>query len=330
MNQFEQNTQMGSGLTRYRSAPSSYLTSLLSSEGGFGEEDFAELFNPRASSPETQVIFSRFMNSTGAAATPPLPPRKPENDDFIQPPPQKLQRHHSNDYSSASQMIFPTTHNSDADASYGKPFPPQIKMEGGGSLIRHSSSPAGLFANINFENEFKPMNYTSSPAMNSISEIESKGNADDDVDFITGLPWDGSPLLSDSYLNDQKKEAGNNRPKTTLLSHHLSLPKAAMEKLLEDSVPCKIRAKRGCATHPRSIAERVRRTKISERMRKLQELVPNMEKQTNTSDMLDLAVDYIKDLQRQVKVCHPSPLRFRVIKPSVAAQLDQMATDVAR
>jgi hypothetical protein len=31
-----------------------------------------------------------------------------------------------------------------------------------------------------------------------------------------------------------------------------------MEKLLEDSVPCRVRAKRGCATHPRSIAERVR------------------------------------------------------------------------
>jgi hypothetical protein len=55
---------------------------------------------------------------------------------------------------------------------------------------------------------------------------------------------------------------------------------AAIEKFLQfqDAVPCKIRAKRGCATHPRSIAERVRRTKISERIRKLQELVPNMDK----------------------------------------------------
>lgn len=54
----------------------------------------------------------------------------------------------------------------------------------------------------------------------------------------------------------QRNETAN-RPKT-LLSHHLSLPKSsAMEKLLQDSVPCKIRAKRGCATHPRSIAERV-------------------------------------------------------------------------
>ncbi|XP_044510230.1 transcription factor bHLH81-like isoform X2 [Mangifera indica] len=54
-----------------------------------------------------------------------------------------------------------------------------------------------------------------------------------------------------------------------------------MEKLLEDSVPCRVRAKRGCATHPRSIAERVRRTRISDRIRKLQELVPNMDKTSN-------------------------------------------------
>ncbi|KAK6937096.1 Myc-type, basic helix-loop-helix (bHLH) domain [Dillenia turbinata] len=115
-------------------------------------------------------------------------------------------------------------------------------------------------------------------------------------------------------------EGGKQSP--VMLAHHLSLPKtsaemASIEKFLQfqDSVPCKIRAKRGCATHPRSIAERlllveqaltlptrrVRRTKISERMRKLQELVPNMDKQTNTADMLDLAVDYIKDLQKQVE-----------------------------
>ncbi|XP_038998297.1 transcription factor bHLH80-like isoform X1 [Hibiscus syriacus] len=74
-----------------------------------------------------------------------------------------------------------------------------------------------------------------------------------------------------------------------------------MEKLLEDSVPCRVRAKRGCATHPRSIAERVRRTRISDRIRKLQELVPNMDKQTNTADMLEEAVEYVKYLQRKIQ-----------------------------
>lgn len=161
--------------------------------------------------------------------------------------------------------------------------------------------------------------------MDPISEITTKtmgdnSPADDDPhghdqdsfisDYINS--WDDSSLLSDSFLDGlaDKSSEGRSRP-TTMLSHHLSLPKSvsaelSMEKMLQDSVPCKIRAKRGCATHPRSIAERVRRTKISERIRKLQELVPNMEKQTSTSDMLDLAVDYIKELQKQVKTLSDS------------------------
>ncbi|GAB4851569.1 hypothetical protein Ancab_030971 [Ancistrocladus abbreviatus] len=129
---------------------------------------------------------------------------------------------------------------------------------------------------------------------------------------------ENSSEVGGDHLNDQMLYSGSdasisqnggfgNLPHT--LSHHLSLPRtaaemAAIEKLLhfQDSVPCKIRAKRGCATHPRSIAERVRRTRISERMKKLQELVPNMEKQMNTADMLDLAVEYIKELQEQYKM----------------------------
>ncbi|KAI4333161.1 hypothetical protein L6164_018001 [Bauhinia variegata] len=92
------------------------------------------------------------------------------------------------------------------------------------------------------------------------------------------------------------------------LAHHLSLPssstKMTIEKFLQvqGSVPCKIRAKRGFATHPRSIAERVRRTRISERIKKLHDFFPKSDKQTSTADMLDLAVDYIKELQNQVKM----------------------------
>ncbi|ESQ38648.1 hypothetical protein EUTSA_v10028883mg [Eutrema salsugineum] len=74
-----------------------------------------------------------------------------------------------------------------------------------------------------------------------------------------------------------------------------------VDNVMEDSVAFRVRAKRGCATHPRSIAERVRRTRISDRIRKLQELVPNMDKQTNTADMLEEAVEYVKVLQRQIQ-----------------------------
>lgn len=128
--------------------------------------------------------------------------------------------------------------------------------------------------------------------------------------------WEDSHILSDDFLKTEdieiepfsNEDASHNQNSEGLarppipLAHHLSLPTSTMEKLLQDSVHLNVRAKRGCATHPRSIAERVRRTRISDRMRKLQELVPNMDKQTNTADMLDFAVDYIKELEKQVKI----------------------------
>ncbi|GKC49526.1 transcription factor bHLH130-like protein isoform X1 [Tanacetum coccineum] len=71
------------------------------------------------------------------------------------------------------------------------------------------------------------------------------------------------------------------------------------KKLLQYQDHVSLRSR--CTTHPRSITERVRRTQIRERIRKLQDLVPNMDKQTNTADMLVLAVDYIKELQKQAE-----------------------------
>ncbi|TMW86027.1 hypothetical protein EJD97_022052 [Solanum chilense] len=153
-----------------------------------------------------------------------------------------------------------------------------------------------------------------------VLEEKSTGNEHkNDEHCITDFPmpsWEDSHILSDDFLKTEdieiepfsNEDASHNQSSEGLarppipLSHHLSLPTSTMEKLLQDSVHLNVRAKRGCATHPRSIAERVRRTRISDRMRKLQELVPNMDKQTNTADMLDFAVDYIKELEKQVKI----------------------------
>ncbi|GKV09129.1 hypothetical protein SLEP1_g20674 [Rubroshorea leprosula] len=117
-----------------------------------------------------------------------------------------------------------------------------------------------------------------------------------------------SPSFSVSSANKRLREADTQQPSTKFQSQLKGeqsgvsdLMDKDMERVLEDSVPCRVRAKRGCATHPRSIAERVRRTRISDRIRKLQELVPNMDKQTNTADMLEEAVEYVKYLQRQIE-----------------------------
>ncbi|KAJ1258312.1 hypothetical protein BS78_10G066000 [Paspalum vaginatum] len=67
------------------------------------------------------------------------------------------------------------------------------------------------------------------------------------------------------------------------------------------------RARRGQATDPHSIAERLRRERIADRMKSLQELVPNANK-TDKASMLDEIIDYVKFLQLQVKVLSMSRL----------------------
>ncbi|CAJ1933255.1 unnamed protein product [Sphenostylis stenocarpa] len=381
--------QTNSGLTRYRSAPSSYFSNIID------REFYEHVFN-RPSSPETERMLTRFVNSLGggdadaADAEDSLPTQNPStvvavkeevnqqpkdmplpsinNEPLVlqqqqqqqQPQQQHQQQSNINNYGSSAPQNF--YHN------IGRPPLPN-QMETGrrstSNLIRHGSSPAGLFSNINIESgyaavrcmgtmgavnnsteeaNFSPAtrmknapNY-SSGLMSSRTEIGNKSNTQNDAEnegfaenqgneFIPGFPvgpWDDSAIMPDNITGlkryrdeDVKPFSGLNAPEnqnetggqpSTALSHQLSMPNtsaemAAIEKFLQlsDSVPCKIRAKRGCATHPRSIAERVRRTKISERMRKLQDLVPNMDKQTNTADMLDLAIEYIKDLQKQVE-----------------------------
>ncbi|XP_042421893.1 transcription factor bHLH78-like [Zingiber officinale] len=62
-----------------------------------------------------------------------------------------------------------------------------------------------------------------------------------------------------------------------------------------------VRARRGQATDAHSLAERVRREKISKRMKFLQDLVPGCNKVTGKAVMLDEIINYVQSLQRQVE-----------------------------
>ncbi|KAF8703524.1 hypothetical protein HU200_032335 [Digitaria exilis] len=130
--------------------------------------------------------------------------------------------------------------------------------------------------------------------------------------FSTGFsigPWEDSNSI---VFSNPASKAGihNDEDIIASLSNNYELQfggmkeAAGMDKYLQmqqDQAQFRVRAKRGCATHPRSIAERERRTRISEKLRKLQALVPNMDKQTSTADMLDLAVDHIRGLQSELQ-----------------------------
>ncbi|CAI5535440.1 unnamed protein product [Closterium sp. Naga37s-1] len=79
-----------------------------------------------------------------------------------------------------------------------------------------------------------------------------------------------------------------------------SMQAGAMETSSQDYIH--VRARRGQATDSHSLAERVRREKISDRMKVLQSLVPTCTKATGKAVMLDEIINYVRSLQLQVEV----------------------------
>ncbi|XP_059659177.1 transcription factor bHLH75-like [Cornus florida] len=62
-----------------------------------------------------------------------------------------------------------------------------------------------------------------------------------------------------------------------------------------------VRARRGQATDSHSLAERLRREKINEKMRCLQDLVPGCYKTMGMAVMLDVIINYVRSLQNQIE-----------------------------
>ncbi|URD83638.1 transcription factor BEE [Musa troglodytarum] len=62
-----------------------------------------------------------------------------------------------------------------------------------------------------------------------------------------------------------------------------------------------VRARRGEATDSHSLAERERRKKINERMRRLQNQIPGCHKTMGMARMLDQTISYVRSLQNQVE-----------------------------
>ncbi|KAF8653845.1 hypothetical protein HU200_061971 [Digitaria exilis] len=106
-----------------------------------------------------------------------------------------------------------------------------------------------------------------------------------------------SATLSSAQSKDCKQESKSKRGKR---SH-----KGSEEKSTTDDEAPKgyihVRARRGQATDSHSLAERVRRERISERMRMLQALVPGCDKVTGKALVLDEIINYVQSLQNQVE-----------------------------
>ncbi|XP_030497119.2 transcription factor bHLH74 [Cannabis sativa] len=82
-----------------------------------------------------------------------------------------------------------------------------------------------------------------------------------------------------------------------------------------------VRARRGQATNSHSLAERVRREKISERMRLLQELVPGCNKITGKAVMLDEIINYVQSLQQQVEFLS---MKLATVNPELNIDIERL------
>nr|WKV22678.1 bHLH10 [Bupleurum chinense] len=82
-----------------------------------------------------------------------------------------------------------------------------------------------------------------------------------------------------------------------------------------------VRAKRGQATNSHSLAERVRRERISERMKLLQELVPGCNKITGKAVMLDEIINYVQSLQQQVEFLS---MKLATVNPEVNIDIERV------
>ncbi|KAG1334772.1 transcription factor bHLH75 [Cocos nucifera] len=81
-----------------------------------------------------------------------------------------------------------------------------------------------------------------------------------------------------------------------------------------------VRARRGQATDSHSLAERVRRERINEKMRCLQDLVPGCYKAMGMAGMLDEIINYVQSLQNQVE--------FLSMKLSAASSFYEYSLDL--
>nr|XP_043623252.1 transcription factor bHLH130-like [Erigeron canadensis] len=197
------------------------------------------------------------------------------------------------------------------------------------NIARQTSSPSGFLSSLtNVKNDFSGMKEARKGSSSSTSNnhISFSLGSSSSSRFLPQIAETENGLHNSTFNSHKRSRDGGskmsqngetaNRPSN--LVHHMSLPKTSSEMDAVDnylhfqqdsSVPWKTRAKRGFATHPRSIAERLRRTRISERIKRLQELFPDMDKQTNTADMLDMAVEYIKDLQKELQTLNDARAR---------------------
>ncbi|KAL3830898.1 hypothetical protein ACJIZ3_019700 [Penstemon smallii] len=127
-----------------------------------------------------------------------------------------------------------------------------------------------------FAHFFPSTNGSCNETNNKIIEPEIMGNS--------------SPSASGNGFISSHKNYGGKKRKRNNEKKKLEKPREVVH----------VRAKRGQATDSHSLAERLRREKINDKLRCLQDLVPGCYKTMGMAVMLDVIINYVRSLQNQI------------------------------
>ncbi|KAL6517305.1 hypothetical protein OROMI_033006 [Orobanche minor] len=155
-------------------------------------------------------------------------------------------------------------------------------------------------------------NITQNPALSSVAATAARESSTKrKADKLQNLKDIGAEKLpegkkmkgckeEESKITEQNSSSSN---KSTTTTTGPSANAKENSKTSENPKPdyIHVRARRGQATDSHSLAERVRREKISERMKFLQDLVPGCNRIAGKAGMLDEIINYVQSLQRQVE-----------------------------
>ncbi|ESW32374.1 hypothetical protein PHAVU_002G316900 [Phaseolus vulgaris] len=142
----------------------------------------------------------------------------------------------------------------------------------------------------NFPAPFQCVDHNAVPVLVPISSNEvHEGKKREATDMCDPSSGNSTPDISESGSNTKNSSGRGKRVK---------------RNAVEDKKPNQVvhvRAKRGQATDSHSLAERVRRGKINEKLRCLQNIVPGCYKTMGMAIMLDEIINYVQSLQHQVE-----------------------------
>lgn len=133
---------------------------------------------------------------------------------------------------------------------------------------------------------------------------------------------EGSQQLATVVAKQEKDDDANSEPKRPIAASRKSNGKQSDDNADAPKADyIHIRARSGQATNSHSLAERVRREKISERMKFLQDLVPGCSKVIGKAVMLDEIINYVQSLQRQVEFLS---MKLSAVNPAMEFNIERI------